>query len=51
MEQIVNAASSTASTHLSIPSGLVQYQITVLFVDDQVIIDEAVRGLLADEIS
>jgi phosphoserine phosphatase RsbU/P len=49
MEPIAIAASSTAGTRLSIPSGLSQYQITVLLVDDQAIIGEAVRGMLADE--
>lgn len=49
MEQTVIATPSTANTGSSIPAGLSQFQITVLLVDDQAIIGEAVRGMLAEE--
>jgi len=49
MDKIATAVSSTASSRLSIPAGLSQFQITVLLVDDQAIIGEAVRGMLAEE--
>jgi phosphoserine phosphatase RsbU/P len=49
MEQNAVAVSSTSSTRLSIPVGLSQFQITVLLVDDQAIIGEAVKRMLAEE--
>ena len=45
MEQTAIAPSQA----LSIPAGLSQFQITVLLVDDQAIIGEAVRRMLAEE--